>query len=182
MKKKVFISIIILVIMILIVGGYLLYPLTYKGSDKIVLIEKDNFESLNDITQLNYFKDKLVYVDIWGTYCTPCLREFEYSDTLKKKFDGKPLEFLYLCLGHRIDHKVRWRQIINDRDLKGYHVLLNADLYMDIWEDLEIDKKKKYMIPHYFIVENGEILVHDAHRSSAKVKLYKQLDDVLKLK
>ena len=38
------------------------------------------------------------------------------------------------------------------------------------------------MIPHYFIVENGEILVHDAHRPSAKVKLYKQLDDILKLK
>ena len=178
MKKIILILTLIIILIGLFVVGYLLYPLTYKGKDEIILFENEKFESLQDIINLKYFENKVVFIDVWGTYCGPCLNEFEYAGLLKVRFSNLPVEFLYLCTGNRIDHKVRWRQIIKDKNLKGYHVL-SDDIYADIWKNLEIDEKEKYLIPHYFIVKNGEIVVHSAFNPSTEEKLYNQLDNIL---
>jgi len=159
MKRKLLIAFLSLFIIISLIVGYLLFPLIYKGSDKIVLIENDDLKNLDDILRLKCFNNKVVIVDVWGTYCSPCLKEFDYVDTLKKVYSNQPVEFLYLCSGDRIDHKVKWRQIIKDKKLKGYHVLINSKIYMEIWDKLKIENQYKYLIPHFFIVKNDKILV-----------------------
>jgi thiol-disulfide isomerase/thioredoxin len=181
MKRKgliVFSSLFIIISLITV----FLFPLTYKGSEKIILIENDNLKNLDDILRLKCFNNKVVIVDVWGTYCDPCLKEFEYMDTLKKVFINQPVEFLYLCSGVRIDHKIKWKRIIKDEKLKGYHVLINSNIFMEIWDKLKIENQYKYLIPHYFIVKDDKILVNDAFRPSSKEKLYFQINEILNQK
>ena len=42
---------------------------------------------------------KVLYVDLWGLGCGPCREEMPYSVGLHKKLEGKPVEFVYICLG-----------------------------------------------------------------------------------
>lgn len=129
MKKKIKIIIFSAITILLVVIAVLLYPLTYKGTDEIILMNDSEYESLQEIINQDQFKGKTIFVDIWGTTCAPCIREFDHAKELKEKYKGKPVEFLYLGSIDRIDEQVRWKQIIQDKELKGYHVPINIKLY-----------------------------------------------------
>jgi len=59
---------------------------------------------------LSDFKGKIVYLDFWGTWCGPCMRELtEFSHDLKKKFEGRDVVFLYISVG---DPEDKWQQTL----------------------------------------------------------------------
>lgn len=59
---------------------------------------------------LNEFKGKVVYLDFWGTWCGPCMREMtEFSHDLKKKFEGRDVVFLYISVG---DPEDKWQKTL----------------------------------------------------------------------
>ena len=66
---------------------------------------------------LTDFKGQVVYLDFWGTWCAPCMREMtEFSHALKKQFAGRAVVFLYVSQG---DPEARWQQTLRDRQLTG---------------------------------------------------------------
>lgn len=42
--------------------------------------------------ELAHYRDKIVYVDVWASWCTPCLRSMPELDKLREKFQGQPFE------------------------------------------------------------------------------------------
>ena len=155
----------------------------YKGSNDIIIVEDHNFSSLKDIINQDRFKGKTVFIDMWGTTCKPCIMEFDHAGELKERYKNKPVEFLYLCSIDRVDHKVRWKDIIKKKQLSGYHVPINKTLYGSIWNnDLGDNVKNKFWIPHYFILKDNKIIIYQAAYPSSKETLYHQIDSVLNLK
>lgn len=182
MKKKIKIIGLVVFVVLLIMAVVVLYPLIYKGTSDIQIIEDRTFSSLKEIMNQDKFKNKIVFVDIWGTYCRPCLKEFDHASELKERYNGKPVEFLYLCVIDRVDQKIRWKDIIKKKQLFGYHVPIDEKLYENIWmNDLGDKVKDKFLIPHYFIAKNGQIVVYQAAFPSSKEKLYNQIDSVMHL-
>ncbi len=89
------------VLLILIIGGaYVLKATSYKGNQQIVIWEDKPFTSLHDVLQRPEFKNKVVYVDIWGTTCPPCFEELQkYSPLLTSHYkDADDIAFLYICI------------------------------------------------------------------------------------
>lgn len=43
------------------------------------------------------YKGKVIYLDIWGTWCGPCKDMMQYAGNIKNLFAGKEVVFLYLC-------------------------------------------------------------------------------------
>jgi len=61
---------------------------------------------------LSEFKGKVVYLDFWGTWCGPCMREMtEFSHDLKKKFEGRDVVFLYISVG---DPEDKWQKTLTE--------------------------------------------------------------------
>jgi thiol-disulfide isomerase/thioredoxin len=42
--------------------------------------------------ELAQYRDKIVYVDVWASWCTPCLRSMPELDALREQFRGQPFE------------------------------------------------------------------------------------------
>ena len=42
--------------------------------------------------QLAHYRDKIVYVDVWASWCAPCLRSMPEFDALRDKCRGQPVE------------------------------------------------------------------------------------------
>jgi len=47
---------------------------------------------------LSKYKNKVVYVDFWASWCAPCKESFPWMNSLKKKYEGKGLHVVAVNL------------------------------------------------------------------------------------
>ena len=60
------------------------------------------------------YRGKIVYLDIWGTWCSPCKRKLSESHKLKAELEGYDIVYLYLA--NRSPEK-SWKNVIAEYDL-----------------------------------------------------------------
>ena len=156
-------------------------PRLIFNSDIHVLSYKPEEETFEDFYNEN-FKGKVVYVDFWGVYCSPCLEEFKhFTPKLKKHYSlNKQVEFLYICGGDEMRHEYMWREQLKKYKVEGKHVFLNTKEYVKLYNRLAADNKEYVSIPRYMIIDGkGNVTVRDAVRPSEKSKLFAQIDKSL---
>lgn len=69
---------------------------------------------------------KVLYVDVWATWCRPCRGEMPHSLKLHEALKGKPVEFIYICID---SERAEWEKAKTDLGIagSGKHILLSAD-------------------------------------------------------
>lgn len=50
--------------------------------------------------QLAQYRDKIVYLDIWASWCAPCLRSMPELEALRERFRGQPFEVIAVNVDH----------------------------------------------------------------------------------
>lgn len=130
------------------------------------------FNDINEKTiTLEDFKGKYVYLDIWNTYCAPCLVEMPRFEALKEQFKGKNIAFVSICVNSK---KETWQKMIKDKKLSDVQLFTPTD---------KTDFFKKYLVvsaPRYILIDpNGKVVNAYAKRPS-DTKLIKQLESLLK--
>ncbi|MEQ8551937.1 MAG: TlpA disulfide reductase family protein [Cyclobacteriaceae bacterium] len=138
------------------------------------LIEKrqgnESVSTLDDLANLEFIGDlfseirkeypnKVLYIDLWGPWCKPCLNEFPHSKNLYASFKNQPIEFVYL--GCKSD-KETWQKFIDRFELKGTHYLLTEDQFNVFTGQFNLIGFPRYMI----IDQDGVIVDDDADRPS----------------
>jgi thiol-disulfide isomerase/thioredoxin len=104
------------------------------------------------------FKGKLVYVDIWATWCGPCKAEIPFLQKLESDYEDKNITFISVSVD---TDKEAWQQMINDKELGG--VQLWADGWSKITKDYSI-----FGIPRFMLFNSeGNIISTDAPRPSS---------------
>jgi thiol-disulfide isomerase/thioredoxin len=124
--------------------------------------------------KLSDLKGKVVYIDIWATWCGPCRAEFPYTKDIKKHYQkNKDIVFLYVSVD---EDKESWLKYLKDNpDFEGVQVNDPGNF------DSAIAKAYKVSgIPRYMIIDRGgKIFSTDANRPSGGEKLIAQLDQAL---
>lgn len=169
----------LLLLVLAVIGNYL-YDISFKGNANIKIIEKDEkLLSLEELIKRSDFKNNILYIDIWGTSCGPCINEFAYTPALKDRYKDKPVKFIYMAAPYgRFNDEQKWKNLIKKYNLTGYHLFMSNDFYYNIWKYKGI--KNEFMIPHYILVDKeGKIVDINAARPSNADKLYKQIDQLL---
>jgi thiol-disulfide isomerase/thioredoxin len=46
------------------------------------------------------YRNKIVYIDVWASWCAPCLRSMPELQALREKFRGQPFEVIGLNVDH----------------------------------------------------------------------------------
>ena len=134
-----------------------------------VLDKNKPIYSLTELSEL--FRDKTVYIDRWATWCSPCLEEFKYGETLHKFLSDNSIEMVYLNSDKDIQDSILYQFIIS-HNLSGYHLRLNDTLKKDLSD------RKIYIpiIPQFMIMDKrGQIVENKALRPSNGDSLYIQL-------
>lgn len=145
------------------------------------IIIPDDYRTFEQITAfVKQFRGKVVYLDIWGTWCGPCKEEMRYLPPLKQHFEGEDMVFLYLDMDDD-DHDSKWREYIQANGITGVHLRKNNEDIQSIWKELLPDDVSRHgRYPTYFIFDkNGNLVADDIQRPSAGKDLITQLEKYL---
>ena len=149
-----------------------------KDSNQIRIVT--NYEQINSISELlNTFKNRPVFIDLWATWCTPCLEEFKYSKTLYEYLTKNGIEIIYVSFDKEKDDLL-WRKRINANDLFGNHIRASKQLQDSlttlIWGGIDA-----YSLPNYLLFnKKGKLINKDTYHPSTEIKLFKQIESDLK--
>lgn len=106
---------------------------------------------------------KVIYIDIYATWCRPCLSEIPKSHEIQKKYERQDIAFVNICMS---SDRSNWLKLIEKRNITG-------DNYFFTPEQVNNFKEKYPIIgyPTYMIVDKtGNMASEDAPRpSSGKV-------------
>ncbi len=78
---------------------------------------------------LSDLKGKVIYIDVWATWCGPCREEIPFSKKLQKKFkEDADLVFMYVSVDRNLE---AWRKMVmGDKEWMGIHINENSgELY-----------------------------------------------------
>ena len=119
-----------------------------------------NYENANGGTNsLSDFKGKLVYVDVWATWCRPCLAEIPALKALHDKLKGKNIEFVSISID---EDKEAWHKAVKERELKGVQLIADKAFESQFIQDYGISQ-----IPTFLIIDkDGKIVSPNAPRPS----------------
>ena len=106
---------------------------------------------------LEPFKGRIVYLDVWGTWCGPCKRNLKESWKVKEQLKNYDIVYLYLC--NRSSDEA-WKNVIKEYNLTGencVHYNLPEEQQSAVENYLNIHSYPTYKL----IDKQGNI--HDLH-------------------
>ena len=114
------------------------------------------------LISLKDFKGKVVYVDVWATWCGPCVEEIPYAKKLHSAFQEDKVIFLNVSVDRS---REAWKKmLVKEKDWLGTHIILDQREH-----DTFARNYKVIGIPKYLLIDQtGKIVSADASRPSSK--------------
>jgi thiol-disulfide isomerase/thioredoxin len=125
-------------------------------------------------SKLEDFKGKYVYIDVWATWCGPCVQEIPYLKEIEKKYHKKNIAFISISIDGVKDFK-NWKSFVKNNKMGGIQLFATknaTDRFIKTYQIVDI--------PRFILIDpKGKIIDADAYRPSSP-QLIKVLDKYLK--
>jgi len=121
------------------------------------------FENADGETvNLSQLRGKLVYIDVWATWCGPCLREHPHWDQLVADFEGENIAFLAVSIDNSKDP---WLRMLGEKTMAGLHWFVENNWNSDFAQHFLVQS-----IPRFILLdEKGRVLEPSAARPSGNI-------------
>jgi thiol-disulfide isomerase/thioredoxin len=121
---------------------------------------------------LDDHKGKIIYLDIWATWCSPCRREMPFSKELMQTLDSDKVAFIYLCID---SDKDKWKAIISELDISGSHYLATPDQSRFLYQLFEMNG-----VPQYILLDTkGNMIEKGIHLRPSESLIKTKIDKLL---
>ncbi len=112
----------------------------------------------NVLKSKSLFSDnKYVYIDIWASWCVPCIKEIPALKELEKEYANKNIKFVSISIDSKPE---AWNKALKNQDLLGHQFLDQAN---QIGEILSIQGIPRFL----FYDSKGKLISIDAPRPSS---------------
>ena len=123
-------------------------------------------------TSLEDLKGKYIYIDVWATWCGPCIAEIPSLKKVEEEFHDKNIQFLSISIDDEKDHD-KWKKMIVDRELGGMQLMADNN-----WNSKFITEYMIKGIPRFILLDKDlNIISANAPRPSDE-KLVTILNDL----
>lgn len=111
---------------------------------------------------LEDLKGKILYVDIWATWCRPCLQQLPAMKELEQKYRDTNVQFVSISVDQDRD-KSKWEKMVKEKEMEG--VQLFAGKSTSFSADYKVNS-----IPRFLIIgKNGELIDDNAPRPMSHI-------------
>lgn len=116
-------------------------------------------DSKGKVVDLKDFRGKVVYIDVWATWCGPCKTEIPHLEKLQENFEGQPVAFLSVSIDNNV---AAWEKMLKDKNMKGVQLIADQAGNSKICQDYKIQG-----IPRFLLIDQaGKIVDVQADRPS----------------
>jgi thiol-disulfide isomerase/thioredoxin len=125
-------------------------------------------------TKLADLTGKLVYIDVWATWCGPCIGEIPSLKKVEAQYHDKNIEFVSISVDDLKDNE-KWKNMVTKKELGGIQLFADNSWSSDFVKAYGINS-----IPRFILIgANGDVISADAPRPSDP-KLIALIDENLK--
>jgi len=129
-------------------------------------------DSKGGAKSLSDFKGKFVYVDVWATWCGPCIQQIPYLKALEQEYENKNIVFVSISTdesqrngGSWEKAESKWRNFVQKKNMSG----------VQLWSGKDFSFQQAYninAIPRFILIDpKGNIVDANAPRpSDSKLK------------
>lgn len=143
-------------------------PILTKGYNEWLAIapgkpapEFEGYTSEGKKVSIKDLKGKIIYIDVWATWCGPCVAEIPASKKLQQEFSNEEkIQFLNVSVDRK---KSDWDKFLNDnKTWKGLHIIIEPDKIQSLYTSYKL-----FGVPDYILIDqSGNIVSMKAPRPS----------------
>ncbi len=133
-----------------------------KGLTKGNTSPNFTYESIDGtVISLTDLKGKYVYIDVWATWCAPCIKQIPYLQKLEKRYHNKNIVFVSISVDKdRV--KETWKRMVNSRGLRGIQLFADKSFDSEFMNAYAVNS-----IPRFILINpEGKIVDAEAPRPS----------------
>lgn len=95
---------------------------------------------------LSDFKGKFVVIDIWATWCKPCIAEIPFMEKIAEEMKAENVVFLSISIDKQTQVE-KWKKFVAERKLGGVQVIADND-----WASAFLAGSGVKSVPRFIIV------------------------------
>ncbi|MGJ8734040.1 MAG: TlpA family protein disulfide reductase [Cellulophaga sp.] len=133
---------------------------TYPGQPSPEFVDYRNIDGSK--TSLKDFKGKYVYIDVWATWCGPCIKQFPFLKKIEEKYHNND-NIVFISLSVDTDRAYKkWQDYVKGENLGGIQIIADKALQSKFITDYQIKA-----IPRFILIDpEGKIVSANAPRPS----------------
>ncbi len=117
----------------------------------------------SSVFQSNPFKDSIVLINFWASFCKPCIEKFDFENQLVAHFKDQPVKIINLCI------ESEWSQftaLIDIYDLQTINLFANPKQTKAIQEAFDIGP-----LPHSVLIDKNGFILTNRYRLNEETTL-----------
>jgi len=134
-----------------------LYVNFAKGKASPKFSNLENFAG--GTSSLDDYRGKYVFIDVWATWCRPCIAEIPALKQLDEDYKEKNIAFVSISTD-KIDKHDVWKNMITEKEMSGIHLFAGENI--SFMQDYQISSIPRFI----FIDPEGKIINANAPKPS----------------
>lgn len=149
-----------------------------KSFNVPIQIDTAVYTTLHDI--LSTGKSRFTFIDLWATWCLPCIAEFSSLDSLTPFLKSKSIRQVFISLDKRAALN-KWKDFILKNNIPGNHYLSTKSMEDELLKILYPNSSESDLfIPRYLLYDKQNNKFHiELPKPSTGVVLINKIEHIL---